>query len=137
MPSGHGLHPYFPVDRSTCLRFAATRVWLTDAQMLPTVAAGPAHFGDWAAGQSAAGPTLIDHAYGGWTGSAELGYGGAAIHLAAEGADVLHVYRPPGGDFICLEPVTHLPNAINREGMDVLAPGETRSVVLRIAVPTG
>jgi aldose 1-epimerase len=134
MPAGLGLHPYFAIDRSTCLQFVSARVWLTDADVLPTVPAEPAHFGNWAAGAPAAGPTLVDNAYGGWTGSAELRHTGAAVHLAAEGADILHVYRPPGGGFICLEPVTHLPDAINREGMEVLGPGETRSIVLRISV---
>jgi aldose 1-epimerase len=137
MPAGLGLHPYFPLDESTHLRFQSNRVWLTDATVLPTVPADPAHFGDWSEGQDAAGPTLIDNAYDGWPGLAELKCPGADLQLAAKGADILQVYRPPGGDFICLEPVTHLPDAINRGGMDVLEPGERLSIALSISLASG
>jgi aldose 1-epimerase len=42
----------------------------------------------------------------------------------------LHIYSPPGLDFFCIEPVSHMPNAINRSappaitGHKLLAPGE-------------
>ena len=40
------------------------------------------------------------------------------------------VYTPPGKDFFCAEPVSHMPDAINRmdepeHGLIVLHPGET------------
>jgi aldose 1-epimerase len=45
---------------------------------------------------------------------------------------------PPGSSFFCAEPVSHMPDAINRsdadegERMHVLQPGETLSVAMRI-----
>jgi len=134
MPAGIGLHPYFPCDAETYLTFSAERVWLADDTMLPTQAAEPAHFGDWSAGAPVAGETLIDNAYEGWRGAARIEQGWGGVEMRGEGADVLHVYRPPGAAFFCVEPVGHLPDAINRDGMDLLAPGETRTLAMVLRV---
>jgi aldose 1-epimerase len=134
MPAGIGLHPYFPRDADTRLRFDAEGVWLADATMLPTETAAAAHFGDWAAGAPVAGETLIDNAYDGWGGSAQIGQRRGNITMHVEGASVLHLFRPPGTDFFCVEPVNHLPDAINRGGMDMLAPGETRTLAMTLSI---
>jgi aldose 1-epimerase len=134
MPGGLGLHPYFPCDADTRLAFAAARVWLADATMLPTEPVAVGHFGDWSAGAPVAGETLIDNAYEGWRGAARIEQGWGGVEMRGEGADVLHVYRPPGAAFFCVEPVGHLPNAINRDGMDLLAPGETRTLAMVLRV---
>jgi aldose 1-epimerase len=54
----------------------------------------------------------------------------------------LVVYTPPGQDFFCVEPVSHMTNAINRlasmrgHGLRSLAPGETLQgeVAFRLAI---
>lgn len=134
MPAGLGLHPYFPCDADTRLSFEAERVWLADATMLPAEPAAAAHFGDWRAGASVAGGTLIDNAYEGWRGAARIMQGRGGVEMRAEGASVLHLYRPPGAAFFCIEPVSHLPDAVNRGGMDVLQPGETRTLAMTLRV---
>lgn len=134
MPAGIGLHPYFPCDAETYLTFAAERVWLADETMLPTQPAPAGTFGGWSATASVAGATLIDNAYEGWDGAAGIGQGWGGFAMRGEGANVLHLYRPPGADFFCAEPVSHLPDAINRGGMDVLDPGETRTLAMTFSV---
>ncbi|HEY0624729.1 aldose 1-epimerase [Sphingomonas sp.] len=134
MPAGLGLHPYFPCDAETHLTFAAERVWLADETMLPTEPAAPARFGDWSAGEAVAGTTLIDNAYEDWDGAAAIGQGWGGFAMRGEGADVLHIYRPPGAGFFCAEPVSHLPDAINRGGMELLAPGQTRGLAMILSI---
>ena len=134
MPAGLGLHPYFPCDAEPHLAFSAERVWLADDTMLPTEPATAAHFGDWSMGAPAAGATLIDNAYQGWDGAAGIEQGWGGFAMRCEGADVLHIYRPPRVGFFCAEPVGHLPDAVNRGGMETLAPGETRTLAMTLSV---
>lgn len=135
MPAGLGFHPYFACGPKTRLRFAAAGLWQANATMLPTVRAPVDSLGDWAVGAVVRGETLIDNAYDGWVGSALVDHGeGRAYRLAAVGASWLHLYRPAGeSGFFCIEPVSHEPDAINRDGMPLLAPGETRRLEMRIA----
>ncbi|WP_343518040.1 aldose 1-epimerase [Sphingomonas sp.] len=134
MPAGIGLHPYFPCDTETCLTFTAERVWRADETMLPTEPAPAETFGDWSATAPVAGTTLIDNAYDGWDGSAGIGQRWGAFAMRGKGARVLHLYRPPGADFFCAEPVSHLPDAVNRGGMDVLGPGATLTLEMTLSV---
>lgn len=134
MPAGLGLHPYFPCDADTRLAFEAERVWLAGETMLPAEPAAAAQFGDWSAGAPVEGETLIDNAYQGWLGVARIEQGWGGVEMRAQGAGVLHLYRPPDAAFFCIEPVSHLPDAINRGGMDVLGPGETRKLMMTLSV---
>lgn len=108
-------------------------MWLADATMLPTERVAAAYFGDWTAGAAVPGDALIDNAYEGWDGLAQIGQRRGRITMRGEGADALHLFRPPGADFFCAEPVSHLPDAINRGGMDILAPGETRTLAMTLS----
>lgn len=134
MPAGLGLHPYFPCDSDTRLTFAAARVWLADDTMLPTEPVAAHYFDDWLAGAPVAGETLIDNAYSGWESTVRIEQRWGSVGVQADDASVLHVYRPPGAGFFCAEPVSHLPDAINRGGMDVLQPGETRTLRMILSV---
>ena len=52
----------------------------------------------------------------------------------------LHVYSPPGEPFLCVEPVSHMPDALNRvepravTGLRELAPGEMLSAHVTLSV---
>jgi aldose 1-epimerase len=119
MPAGLGLHPYFRRDAESELRFEADHVLLTGADPLPTGVEAPAgHFADFAGG-SALPAEPIDHCFAGWRGEAMLRDTLGTLTIGAEGAPNLHLYAPADGATLCLEPVTHTPNALNR------APGET------------
>ncbi|KHL25101.1 hypothetical protein PK98_11945 [Croceibacterium mercuriale] len=134
VPAGLGLHPYFPCDDATRLAFTAGHAWLADADDLRTDAAPADRFGDWRDGAPVQGTTLIDNSYSPWNGEARIMQRDHVLHLAATGAPACHLYRPPEGGFFCLEPVSHLPDAINREGMALLAPGETLSLRLVLTI---
>lgn len=139
MPAGIGLHPYFARDARDLLAFEAQGVWRNDDTMIPTEAAPAATFGDFAVGAVPEGD-LIDNCYFGWAGSATLG--GARdrnVELKASLASYLHVYAPPGEPFLCLEPTSQMPDALNQPdfgtaGGTVLAPGGKTRLAMTISV---
>lgn len=135
MPAGLGFHPYFEADEHTTLCFDADGLWLSTPDMLPDRQVPADTLGDWSRPAPVLGDSLIDNAYAGWTGPVQVVRGdGTGLTLSATGADWLHVYRPPGERFFCAEPVTHMPDAIHRGGMPVLAPGATAHLSMTIAV---
>ncbi|ODP38758.1 hypothetical protein BFL28_01335 [Sphingomonas turrisvirgatae] len=134
VPAGLGLHPYFPCDAATRLKARAREAWLSDETLLPLEPVPASTFGEWAQGAAVQGDTLIDHAHDGWDGTARIEQADHVLTLRAQGASAFHLYRPPGMDFFCFEPVDHLPDAINRGGMKRLAPGETRTLTLALAI---
>jgi aldose 1-epimerase len=134
MPAGLGLHPYFLRDAATRLSFVASELWLADDTMLPTEAVAPERYGDWTSGPAVEGDGLIDNAYAGWPGTARIEQSWGAVEMAATNAPVLHLYRPPAADFFCVEPVGHLPDAINRDGMALLASGMTCTLAMTLRV---
>ena len=146
MPAGLGWHPYFHRSPRMRLRTEVARVWLTDEECLPTRAAPGSHFGDWKRAEALPEERLIDHCFEGWSGRAELDWPEEAlcVRLTAEWPlRWLHVFVPPGADFLCLEPVSHMPDALNRAepaeitGLRVLAPGETLAATVRLSAVPG
>ncbi|BAI96118.1 aldose 1-epimerase [Sphingobium sp. TA15] len=135
MPAGLGFHPYFQADEDSSLQFQADRLWLAAADLLPVREVAADALGDWSAGAPVRGDGLIDNVYGGWNGSAIIRRGdGTRIELSASGASWFHVYRPPLSRDFCLEPVSHMPDAVNRpEGMESMEPGAEKTLSLRIA----
>lgn len=135
MPAGLGFHPYFMADAATTLRFGARSLWLSTPDMLPDREAPAGALGDWSRPAIVRGDRLIDNVYGGWDGAATIERGdGLRLTLTATGADWLHVYRPPGSADFCLEPVSHMPDAIHRGTMPILPPGDTASLSMTIAI---
>lgn len=134
MPAGVGLHPYFRRRREAELRFAASHVLLVDHDLLPTGVTAPAnHFADWGPGASLPAET-VDHCFAGWRGAAQIRDDPGTIVLTATGAPHLHLYAPADGSALCLEPVSHTPDALNRapEEMTVLPPGCAATVTMRV-----
>jgi aldose 1-epimerase len=136
MPVGLGFHPYLQADEATVLQFDAASLWLSTPDMLPDREVAADTLGNWAAGDSVMGESLIDNVYSEWSGSATVVRGdGTRLALTASGAPWLHVYRPPHSYDFCLEPVSHIPDAINRpQGMDRLEPGGSKTLSMRIAI---
>lgn len=133
-PVGLGLHPYFPRDAATRLTARSERLWLADSTMLPTEPAPADRFGDWSEAAGVDGDELIDNAYEGWDGAALIEQAWGRVRIEARGASAFHLYRPPGVDFFCFEPVSHLPDAINRGGMPMVARGETVALEMTLTV---
>lgn len=137
MPAGLGFHPYFPAPAGTRLQAGVAGVWMIDGDCLPTTHVDGPWRSDWAAGAPTAVSELIDNCYTGWNGVAALtGPDGAVTTLTASpDCRWLHVYSPPGADFVCAEPVANRPDPFNGEdsGIRVLAPGETASVWMNVS----
>lgn len=135
MPCGIGHHPYFVRPAEAKLRFAADGVWLNDAGMVPAETASADSFGDFAQGALPDAARLTDNCWFGWTGSAALG---DDVLLSAPGQRFLHVFAPPGEDFICLEPTSTMPDAFNRDaglsGAGALEPGASMRLGMTITV---
>ena len=136
MPAGLGLHPYFRRRPETVVGFASDHVLLSGIDPLPTGITAPAdHFGDWSTG-SELPPETVDHCFARWHGEAEVSDDLGTIRLEADGVPHLHLYAPADGSALCLEPVTHTPDAHNRapEELILLPPGCASSLTLRIAL---
>ena len=130
MPISLGFHPYFAMAEA--LTFDAGGVWLADGDMLPVRRAKADALGDWGSGGALGRPDLIDHCYTGWRGRATIARDDGDIVLEAVGASELHVFVPPGEAFFCAEPVTAMPDAVNRGQAASLAPGEQMRVEMTI-----
>jgi len=135
MPTGLGLHPYFRRRPETEVQFKADHVLLSGEDLLPTGIGAPAdHFGDFTGGTFPPAQT-IDHCFAKWSGSASLRDDLGTIAIAADGAPHLHLYAPADGSALCLEPVSHTPDASNRmpAEMIILPPGCSASMNMRIS----
>lgn len=139
-PAGLGIHPYFPKVSDAALRFDALGAWRNGPDALP------AEHGEPAPGWRHETPRLVamsrlDNCFTGWTGPVDVIAGPASLRIeASEVFGNLQVFTPSWADFFCAEPVTHVPDAINRpelpagQAMDVLAPGESIEGVIRLGL---
>lgn len=137
MPAGLGLHPYFRRTGDTRLRLEASGVWLTDVREIPDRLANPSTLIDWAEGVDVSQAPFVDHAYAGWTGKAVLEGEGRRVVLKADGAGWTQIYAPRGDDYLCVEPVTHRPDAAHapadeKSGLVRLEPGQTLALAMKI-----
>jgi aldose 1-epimerase len=140
-PIGLGWHPWFARPPGTRLGFRAAWRCRHDARLLP-VAAEPFPGLD---GEEGAYLGLDTH-FAGWDGEARLRHAdGTTFRLHASGAWAanLQVYAPPALPVLCVEPMSHVPDAPNRPAlaalgpMQVLRPGETLEGHLLIGATPG
>lgn len=141
-PAGLGLHPYVARASETRLGFDADTVWLNGADSLPVSREAVSHAWDFTGGRALDG-TVIDNCYAGWGGNASITWPGRGATLRLETSapfDHLQIYTPAGADYLGLEPVSNMPDAINRlettsdSGLKILAPGEVLEGVVRFIV---
>ena len=136
-PHGLGWHPFFPRPPGTRLRCAATTLFARDARCLP-VAAQPS------AGVDGEDFDGLDTSFAGWDGVAEIAWPDATLHLTASGAWArnLQIFAPAGGNVLCVEPVSHVPDAPNRPefaahgAMTMLSPGASLDARLLLRIGT-
>ncbi|MDI1274715.1 aldose 1-epimerase [Polaromonas sp.] len=136
-PAGLGWHPYFVKRSRSHITFEATGRWEMNEEKLPTHRQ-PAH------GLDVDCASLdVDHCFDGWNG---------VVHLHDEKMHTritsnlrrLVVFTNPKRDFVAIEPVSHVNNAVNllqagagqadELGIQVLAPGESISAHMSIQV---
>ena len=133
MPAGLGWHPYFLRTPRTTLTAPVERIWLTDAEMLPTELARSPVTARLSAGV-AIDAVSLDNGFTGWSRRAVIDWPelGARLVMTAEPPlDFLTVFIPPSLPFFCVEPVSHATDALNLAGAVAevgrrqLAPGAT------------
>ena len=142
LPYGLGLHPYFLRDAATRLQMRCEGLWLSEDDPMPVSHATvlPPTF-DYNELAPLEGP-LIDHCFTGWDGKACIAHPqqGFTIDLKMEDcAGYALMYRPPGLDFFCLEPITHPIDAFHlpgRPGLRILASGQSMTLTLSMRVCT-
>ena len=138
MPAGLGLHPYFATEPGTILTLPAPRVWLNGVDEIPTHLTEASAIHDWTGGTPVASAPFVDNAYADWTGTAHLTHPEHVVEITASpNARWAQVYAPRGADFICVEPVTHRPDAHNApsgedSGLVRLDPGQTLEITALI-----
>ncbi|MGH2929907.1 MAG: aldose 1-epimerase, partial [Solirubrobacteraceae bacterium] len=108
-----------------------TGVWLSDNAQLPTELVPIPPAWDHAAGRRI-GAVALDTVFAGWDGRAEIALDPTPVTIAIEASAIFRhivVYTPPGAAFFCVEPVSHMTDAVNRlatradTGLAVLPPG--------------
>lgn len=142
MPAGLGWHPYFPLRPDTRLAFSAQDVWLTDEELLPTSKVPVPEAWNFT-GAKLVARTRLNHCFTGWNRRARIALGAGLPNLSLTASTTFPlaiVYAPEGGDFFAFEPVTHMPDAINRpavdaeDAMSVVRPGEQLAGEIELAV---
>jgi aldose 1-epimerase len=137
------MHPYAARTKQAALGFEADTMWQPGPDSLPTTpqAIPPAQS---FSPPRPIGDIALDACFAGWGGSTVLSQPehGIALHIeAASPLDHFQVYTPVGEDFCGLEPVSNMPDGINRmqtvpdQGMRMLNPGDTlrATVTLRVS----
>ena len=86
----------------------------------------------------------LDNCFTGWDGPADIIAGPASLRIEATAVfGQLQVFTPSWADFFCVEPVSHVPDAINRpdlptdQAMRVLEPHESLSGTIRFCPTHG
>ncbi|MDY0745720.1 aldose 1-epimerase [Paucibacter sp. R3-3] len=131
-PAGLGWHPYFPRRERSHLRMSLAERWEADARQIPT---HPVALD----GMDAAVAELAwDHCFTGWRGAALIEDECMRLRLTSTLGRAV-VFTPPGRDFFCVEPVSHLNDAIHQadplaHGLVALAPGASLAASMRLDI---
>ena len=143
MPAGLGFHPYFHASEACELEFPAQRVWTGLEAGIPDKAVAVPEEWDFREMRPVTG-LAVDHCFSGWDGRARIFWPNAGLEVemtCSPNARHATLYAPnesrPGAGFFCLEPVTHVSNALNfpspeEAGILALKPGETVSLVMSL-----
>jgi aldose 1-epimerase len=131
-PVGLGWHPYFPRRSRSRLHLEVAQRWESDSTQLPTRrVAQPGIDGDVA-------PLRFDHCFEGWQGSARIRDEAFSLRLTSSLPYVV-VYTPAEKNYFCVEPVSHVNNAIHMtdpaaHGLVALAPGDVLKAWMKLEI---
>ncbi len=134
-PFGLGWHPYFVKRAHSHIRFRAGGRWEMGADHLPT------HHTPGEGLDADCAELAVDHCFDHWNGAVLLHDARMAVRITSS-LDHLVVFTNATRDFVAIEPVSHVNNAINMAGADpqrlrqlgvcILQPGESQSASMRI-----
>ena len=126
-PMGIGAHPWFTRQAGDIIAFRADGVWVNRGSLPETHVSPPPPEWDHADGRAVDSDPL-DNCFTGWAGTASQ----PRLRISADPVlSNLQIFTPPGAGFFCIEPVSHVPDAINRpalsaaQSMHVLHENET------------
>jgi aldose 1-epimerase len=131
-PVGLGWHPYFPRRQRSRLHIELSDRWDNDDAHLPTrKVAQPGIDGDVA-------HLGFDNCFEGWTGPARIRDEKFSLQLTSS-VSRLVVYTPQDRDCFCVEPVSHVSNAVHMadpaaHGLVTLQPGESTEAWMKLDV---
>jgi aldose 1-epimerase len=131
-PVGLGWHPYFPKRPHSRLHIELTDRWDSDASGLPTrKVAQPGIDGDVA-------HLAFDNCFEGWRGPARIRDDKLSMRLTSS-LPYLVVYTPATSPYYCVEPVSHVSNAIHMaepaaHGLRSLDAGATLDAWMKLEV---
>lgn len=133
-PAGLGWHPYFTKRARSRLHIEVSDRWDCDATQLPVrKVAQPGIDSD-------VSHLAFDNCFEGWTGPARIRDEKFSLQLRSS-SNRLVVFTPQDRDYFCVEPVSHVSNAIHMadpaaHGLRSVEPGESveASMTLEVAV---
>jgi len=131
-PMGLGWHPYFPRRQRSRLHIEIAERWDNDAAHLPTrKVAQPGIDGDVV-------HLGFDHCFEGWRGAARIRDEKFSLQLTSSMSRLV-VYTPADREVFCVEPVSHVSNALHMadpaaHGVVTLAPGESCDAWIKLDV---
>jgi len=131
-PVGLGWHPYFPKRPRSRLHIELTDRWESDASGLPTRRVPqPGIDGD-------VSHLAFDHCFEGWRGPARIRDEKLSMRLTSS-LPYLVVFTPGTKPYYCVEPVSHVSNAIHMadpaaHGLASVAPGERLEATMTLEI---
>jgi len=131
-PVGLGWHPYFPRRPRSRLHVEVSDRWESDPTGLPTrKVPQPGIDGDIA-------HLAFDHCFEGWRGAARIRDEKLSLRLSSS-LPYLVVFTPGTRDHFCVEPVSHVSNAIHMadplaHGLRSVAPGQAIDAWMKLEI---
>ena len=131
-PVGLGWHPYFPKRTRSRLHIELASRWDADATQLPVrKVAQPGIDAD-------VSHLAFDNCFEGWRGPARIRDEKVSLQLSSS-LSYLVVFTPQDKDYFCVEPVSHVSNAIHMadpaaHGLRTVAAGESIDAAMTIEV---
>jgi aldose 1-epimerase len=141
MPAGLGFHPFFARPDSALLTASAAGLWSGDAAQFPRLMSGVPPALDFAHCRPIRDARGLDRCYSGWRRRAQIEWPDAPYRVsivADEPLAHLMLYVPVDRNFFCVEPVSHVVDAVNfarddPHGMIELEPGQELSVSMTLS----
>jgi len=131
-PMGLGWHPYFVRRSRSRVHLELQHRWDTDAGKLPLRRVAQAAL------DADVAVLDLDHCFDGWSGPARIRDEKLSLRLTSSLQHAV-VYTPRGRDHFCVEPVSHVANALASDdpqarGIVALAAGQTMQAWMQLGV---